>query len=794
MSTELSMKAVFKTIQVVKDFPKPGIVFRHIGPLLSNPDLFNYAIKQLWSVVNENNYDVICGLDARGFIIATALQGIAKLSQVLIRKKSKLPGEKYTVDYGKEYGVDGLELEYNAIKPGQRVLIVDDLMATAGTLIAAANLVKQAGGIVAGIAVLISFRDLKGLERISAIYPDIKNIYSLFSIDSINESNELDENVDLPLKFSINEYKQTVYNDTNDPNPVLMWHPTMESFAIGMLQCSNFRPSIINWSYFPDNWPNITFEPSKTLINNDLVILFNMSVKELFAEQLALLIALPRQLIKSLTIVIPYFGPGTHERVDYSGQLATAEPILKIISSCIPMTQTGPPVFRFFDIHSLHTRFYPSDNIIMKLISAVPVLLQKLHVKFGDEMYAVAFPDDGAHKRFKYFFEDKPQLICSKIRDKDQRKIIIRDRVNYPEDLNLIKHVIIIDDLAQSGQTLLSCAEALKKEYGFEKIYAYVTHAVFPNNAWKKFTITNQNDVIEEFFITNTNPTVSDYLKNIKPFCVLNVQEHLCREISHHLNSVKLINCDPKSIINSVYKSIINVYVASTNEAKLQAVCNAFNKLFKQNEHIFKIHSVSGCRSEIPEQPYTFMETVNGAKNRLNNLMTKVNDSNFKIFISIENGLCNILEDTFEKILKNTSTSYEDTMLKQQVIKPFSDFINGAKSLFKDNPVFDFPVVAIKFSNEPNTNIDTGIKVPSGVFIKQQYMENVVFIKPQYMKYVKESLESQDRSVTFGSIMEKKFGVKDWHKFMSGVSRSDIIEEVVYNILFKYYFQPLQRL
>lgn len=206
---------IFDKIQVVKNFPKPGITFRHIGPLLNDAKLFKYAMQELYSKSN-GDYDVVCGLDARGFIISTAIQYIANVDQVMIRKQSKLPGEKYVYEYKKEYGSDILELEHGYIKPGQKVLIVDDLMATAGTLIAAANLVEQSGGIVSGIMVLIEFNDLSGRSKLSALYPNA-NVYSLFSLNSYSENTKLEQ----INKQQIKKFRPTVYplNDLCINNP-----------------------------------------------------------------------------------------------------------------------------------------------------------------------------------------------------------------------------------------------------------------------------------------------------------------------------------------------------------------------------------------------------------------------------------------------------------------------------------------------------------------------------------------------------------------------------------------------
>jgi adenine phosphoribosyltransferase len=700
----MSLSEVFKNIKVVKDFPKPGIVFRHIGPLLKNTNLFKYAMKQLFNTTNDK-YDVVCGLDARGFILATAIQDLTGIPQVMIRKKSKLPGEKYTYEYQKEYGSDILELEVESIKKGQRVLIVDDLMATAGTLIAASNLVEQAGGIVSGIMILLEFGDLGGRDKIRDLYPHT-SVYSLFSLDSSNDTETLTKDVTIPSSLRIKKFRPTVYPNC-DNLPVLMWHPSMESFAKKMLRVSNIRASYVNWNYFPDTWPNITFEPSVTLTNKDLIFVMSIARKEIFAEQLALLVALPRQLVNSLTIVIPYLGPATHERVDYSGQLATVEPILKILSSCIPMTKTGPPIVRIFDIHALQIRFYTNDNVTMKLMSAIPVLLEYLKTK--KERYVIAYPDDGSYKRFKYFFEDFPQVICSKIRDGDTRKIIIRERVNWPEGNPNLSHVIIIDDLVQSGETLLSCAEALKSS-GFTNTSAYVTHAVFPNEAWRKFT---NGSVISEFIITNTNPEVSDLLDGINPFVVLDVQSHLCSEL--RINN--------PSIFTTVPKNMTNIYVASNNVTKLTAVYEASLKdssIFP-NDHVFEVYSVDGISSGIPEQPLGLVETGDGAATRMHECIQVVKDTN-GIYVSIENG-----------ILEHNGT-------------------------FTDMPVIQYKL--------PDSDTKLCWTSTSSVIIPESYHE-----------WVRESLNSDNRSVTFGSIIEKRLAIRDWHKLVSGISRKNLIRD-----------------
>ena len=298
----MSLDKVFKIIQVVKDHPQPGIMFRDISSLLEDAKLFGYAMEQLLSL-SKDKYDVVCGLESRGFLLATKIQDLTNLPQVMIRKQNKLPGDVFSSTYTKEYGKsETFQIKTSSIKPGQRVLLMDDLMATGGSLIAACDLVQQAGGTVAGIMVLIEFGDLKGREKIQYLYKQVQ-IHSLFILDSTDDTETITKNVFIPSIFRMKKFRPTVY-PLNNKLPVLMWHQSMESFAIKTLQYSNLRPSYVDWKYFPDGMPNITLESSKTLMNTDLVFIMNLARKELFFEQQSFLIALPRQELNSLTIVI----------------------------------------------------------------------------------------------------------------------------------------------------------------------------------------------------------------------------------------------------------------------------------------------------------------------------------------------------------------------------------------------------------------------------------------------------------------------------------------------------------
>ncbi len=153
-------------IRDVPDFPRPGILFKDITPLLKSPKAFGHAVDLFAARYSGHPVDAVVGIEARGFLIAAPLALRLGKALVPVRKEGKLPFETHSVRYALEYGDDAMEVHTDAIEPGQKVLIVDDLLATGGTLSAAARLVEATGGEVAGHAVLIELDDLRGRDRL----------------------------------------------------------------------------------------------------------------------------------------------------------------------------------------------------------------------------------------------------------------------------------------------------------------------------------------------------------------------------------------------------------------------------------------------------------------------------------------------------------------------------------------------------------------------------------------------------------------------------------------------------
>jgi len=153
-------------IRTIPDYPKPGIMFRDITTLISHPEGLSAAIKALAVQFSEANVDVVAGIEARGFIIGGAIAQALGTGFIPVRKQGKLPWNTLSEDYQLEYGSDRLEIHEDAIEPGVRVLLIDDLIATGGTAIAAANLIKRAGGTVVGAGFLVDLPDLGGTEKL----------------------------------------------------------------------------------------------------------------------------------------------------------------------------------------------------------------------------------------------------------------------------------------------------------------------------------------------------------------------------------------------------------------------------------------------------------------------------------------------------------------------------------------------------------------------------------------------------------------------------------------------------
>ena len=155
-----------KYIRSIKDYPKKGILFRDITTLVKNPDAFNYAVDKVTEIAKKLEFNKISAIESRGFIFASAVSYICKKPLILLRKKNKLPAERHSIDFELEYGQATIEVHKDSINKGEKILVIDDLIATGGTAEAAAKLIEMSGGSVAGFIFIINLFDLPGEKKL----------------------------------------------------------------------------------------------------------------------------------------------------------------------------------------------------------------------------------------------------------------------------------------------------------------------------------------------------------------------------------------------------------------------------------------------------------------------------------------------------------------------------------------------------------------------------------------------------------------------------------------------------
>lgn len=155
-----------QSIRVIENFPKEGISFKDVTTLLQNGPALKYTIDKITEHLKEKEVDVVVGPEARGFLFGTPVAYALGAGFVPVRKKGKLPSQTVSVDYDLEYGTDTLEIHEDAIKPGQKVAIVDDLLATGGTIESVVKLIEKLGGEVVSVDFLMELTDLKGRDKL----------------------------------------------------------------------------------------------------------------------------------------------------------------------------------------------------------------------------------------------------------------------------------------------------------------------------------------------------------------------------------------------------------------------------------------------------------------------------------------------------------------------------------------------------------------------------------------------------------------------------------------------------
>lgn len=473
---QFSLEEVSNHLPIINDFPTQGVQFRDPSPLFENSSLLNKIIQFTADRIRTScTVNKIVGIESRGFILGALLASHLKVPFVMIRKAGKSPGLCEKVEYKTEYSSSCIEVQTKSIQSTDRILIVDDLLATGGSCIAAIQLIRKLGAKVSGCFCLSELTYLDGYNNLISTCG--VSCYSIirFKKDGSFSSGTLVRDQDISSALD--------HRKMNLSGPiVLLYHPDMKHLAEQFIGQYPFVFSVpeIKWGEFPDGYANIEF-PYSQIKHKDVVFLMSFTNKETIMDQISLALVLPRQGIKSLTILLPYFPPATMEKVTFEGELATADTYAHILSkSMTALTDRGAARIMIFDIHNVVSRFSFSDNVLYSPMSVVPMFLEKMDKIYGLKNIAICFPDEGARKRFlPYFNKDQKLVICEKVRKGAERFIHIKELLPSDFDLSSVTKYIVFDDLAQSGETLGKCAMLLRGK-GAKSISCYVTHVVFP--------------------------------------------------------------------------------------------------------------------------------------------------------------------------------------------------------------------------------------------------------------------------------------------------------------------------
>lgn len=288
----------------------------------------------------------------------------------------------------------------------------------------------------------------------------------------------------------------------------------------------SFHPT--KWEKFPDGTDKIEiggFLPHNLLSGEHVLFLASFHNNDVTLSQFQVIICLLQSFIESLTVVLPYYPVGTMERVTKEGTVATAATYAHMFSS---LPNCGRPTrLMVYDLHTLQNRFYLHGNAVASLQTAIPLLKERI---INSDIDCVAFPDDGAAKRFSEMFKDMDLeiIVCGKTRGEgDARNVIIQD--GNAEG----KHIVIVDDLVQTGGTLYECGKVLK-EAGALSVNAFVSHAVFPKESWKRFAKGGDRACFDNFFVTNSIPTVTNTLPVGDNFEVLDLTSLVIHDLDHY--------------------------------------------------------------------------------------------------------------------------------------------------------------------------------------------------------------------------------------------------------------------
>ncbi|MFA6594198.1 MAG: ribose-phosphate pyrophosphokinase-like domain-containing protein [Candidatus Buchananbacteria bacterium] len=287
-----------------------------------------------------------------------------------------------------------------------------------------------------------------------------------------------------------------------DKNVVILGCPIMEGFAHAVAKALEHYPveySPVRWGEFSDGFPDTSID-AEAVRNRHVWFFASLENPLEIFRQFSVLWALPRYGARSLNVVLPFYPTGTMERKMKPGDIVTAKSLARMFDA-IPGNAGTPRIF-IFDIHDLREEFYFSDNVLVFLQSAIPYLSKS----FYD--WSVAFPDEGAQKRFGKTLSNFSQITCQKIRQGDERIVTVKEGKVQGRD------ILIVDDLTRTGGTLIECAKVLKSQ-GAATINLVVPHAAVNARAVSKLVEAHEQGLINRLYTTDSCPAAVKLLAGL---------------------------------------------------------------------------------------------------------------------------------------------------------------------------------------------------------------------------------------------------------------------------------------
>jgi phosphoribosylpyrophosphate synthetase len=315
---------------------------------------------------------------------------------------------------------------------------------------------------------------------------------------------------------------------------VLAWKSCVE-FAERLQEAEpdrfTYLPTI--WNKFDDSKMDHIivggFQPRNVIARSHVLFLAAFDDNDAIMSQMHVLFMLCESFMKTLTIVLPYYPVATMERVVLEGEIATANTLSRMLSS-LPRV-ASPARVMLYDLHTLQNRFYFHSSAIATMHTGIPLIKARIlePCAGGHRITAVAFPDEGAQKRFGKMFPRYPTVLCGKTRVGETRQVVVQD--GDPRG----QHVLVVDDVVKTGGTLAECAKTLSAA-GALTISAYCTHAGFPAGAAERFCAGGDRAVFEHFWLTNSNPVPVAHLRTLdaaaSPFEVLDLMPLVVKDLA----------------------------------------------------------------------------------------------------------------------------------------------------------------------------------------------------------------------------------------------------------------------